>query len=240
MIRQYRIVTKTPETTQQILMPGIHKALYMIPSVQEAVRFVKKHPFVEMVGIRMAARFYSVVVFAGTTLEDTSFPLEDWRNIEEYENHYQVSDLGNIRSVKQDQNRTKPSGTLLRPTLDSADRYLRVTLSKDNQKKTCLIHQLVLTAFHGPRPDGFVACHNNGNATDNCEWNLRWDTQSNNYKDGVKHGTCKMVCIKRSDGVVFPSLSEASRSMGVTFESIRQAVMSGDKCKGLTLEIVEQ
>lgn len=47
----------------------------------------------------------------------------------------------------------------------------------------------MLTAFVGPRPDGMVTCHNDGNPANNNLSNLRWDTQSNNQLDAVKHGT---------------------------------------------------
>lgn len=51
------------------------------------------------------------------------------------------------------------------------------------------VHQLVLEAFVGPRPDGTEACHNNGTRTDNNLANLRWDTRKSNHADKKKHGT---------------------------------------------------
>jgi hypothetical protein len=51
------------------------------------------------------------------------------------------------------------------------------------------VHALVLEAFVGPRPEGFDACHNNGNKTDNRLENLRWDTKSANSLDKRRHGT---------------------------------------------------
>ncbi|WP_247600195.1 HNH endonuclease [Mycobacterium intracellulare] len=47
---------------------------------------------------------------------------------------------------------------------------------------------LVLEAFKGPRPNGAVSCHNDGNLDNNREDNLRWDSQSSNNFDRVKHG----------------------------------------------------
>ena len=56
-------------------------------------------------------------------------------------------------------------------------------------KKINFIHTLVLEAFVSLRPIGMVACHNNGNPIDNRVENLRWDTQANNNKDKILHGT---------------------------------------------------
>lgn len=51
------------------------------------------------------------------------------------------------------------------------------------------VHQLVAAAFHGVRPDGMHACHNDGNIWNNRPSNLRWDTPSENVWDQVRHGT---------------------------------------------------
>lgn len=51
------------------------------------------------------------------------------------------------------------------------------------------VYRLVLTAYVGPCPDGMVACHNDGNVANNNLENLRWDTQKNNLKDTILHGT---------------------------------------------------
>jgi hypothetical protein len=55
--------------------------------------------------------------------------------------------------------------------------------------KSARVHNLVLEAFCGPRPEGYVACHNNGDPHDNRVENLRWDTYSSNNRDLVKHNT---------------------------------------------------
>jgi hypothetical protein len=55
-----------------------------------------------------------------------------------------------------------------------------------------LVHRAVLEAFHGECPDGYQACHNNGNPKDNRACNLRWDTSLNNHADRREHGTIVM------------------------------------------------
>jgi hypothetical protein len=82
------------------------------------------------------------------------------------------------------------SGTLvpLRPA-KVPDGYHLVTLYVHGRKITRSVHSLVLSAFIGPRPNGLVACHNNGTRHDNRLENLRWDSQSANLRDRVAHGT---------------------------------------------------
>jgi hypothetical protein len=57
-------------------------------------------------------------------------------------------------------------------------------------KKKMPVHQLVLFAFHGPKPfDDAESRHLNGVATDNREDNLVWGTRFENAQDAVRHGT---------------------------------------------------
>lgn len=67
--------------------------------------------------------------------------------------------------------------------------YLAINLSHDGKKRQFFLHRLMLMAFIGPCPEGYVSCHNNGDKQDNRLANLRWDTQANNLKDKVRHGT---------------------------------------------------
>lgn len=55
-------------------------------------------------------------------------------------------------------------------------------------RKYC-VHRLVLEAFVGPCPPGLLACHKDGNPTNNNLSNLRWDTRSANAIDSINHGT---------------------------------------------------
>jgi len=124
--------------------------------------------------------------------------MEIWKNIPGYGNHYQASSLGNIRvkdryvekfcglinkNVKQFY-----KGRLLKPTKADKWNHLSVHLGYNNQRKTVLVHKLVLLAFVGPAPDGMECCHNNGIASDNRIENLRWDTHRNNNGDRKRHG----------------------------------------------------
>ena len=60
-----------------------------------------------------------------------------------------------------------------------AEGYARVQMPGRRRK----VHQLVLEAFIGPRPDGYEACHYDGAKENNRLMNLRWDTPEANRDD---------------------------------------------------------
>lgn len=107
---------------------------------------------------------------------------------------HQVSDAGEVRSVERVVHRS--DGKIqtfrgkMRKLVPRPDGRLTVMLSSPSAGASLrLVHQLVLEAFVGPRPEGMEGCHNNGDCTDNRLENLRWDTSSNNKLDMLIHGT---------------------------------------------------
>lgn len=58
----------------------------------------------------------------------------------------------------------------------------------DGKKYRGAVHRLVLETFVGPCSNGMRACHRDGNRSNNCLNNLRWDTPKNNAKDRKRHG----------------------------------------------------
>ena len=68
--------------------------------------------------------------------------------------------------------------------------YPHVTLCRNGKGTSKFIHELVLTAFVGPRPQGMECCHYpDRDPTNNRLENLRWDTSKANEADKKKHGT---------------------------------------------------
>lgn len=88
---------------------------------------------------------------------------------------YLVSDAGEVFSLARNR------------MIGYPDKRGRLNVELD--RKHFFVHQLVLLAFIGPRPEGMECCHNNGDHTDNRLSNLRWDTHDSNMKDREKHGT---------------------------------------------------
>ena len=101
-------------------------------------------------------------------------PTETWKNIDGYEDLYQISDLGRIRRIAPYIRGVKPwRGRKGRP---------RVDLSRNNVKEHYYVYDLVLTSFVGPKPEEpkHFACHLNDDPWDNRLVNLTWGTQSEN------------------------------------------------------------
>lgn len=78
----------------------------------------------------------------------------------------------------------------LKPWRRKEDGRARYTVKRtDGSYRRCYGSALILEAFIGPRPDGFEACHENGNCQDDSAGNLRWDTVLANKADMKRHGT---------------------------------------------------
>lgn len=118
--------------------------------------------------------------------------LEVWQPVPGFEGIYEVSDRGRVRSLDRIITRSGIPrfirGTSRRSRLD-VDGRLKLELYRDGTVTVARVHRLVLEAFRGPQPDGMEGCHNDGNPTNNRLNNLRWDTQSENQRDSVRHGT---------------------------------------------------
>jgi hypothetical protein len=116
--------------------------------------------------------------------------MENFKTVENFL-HYRVLRDGRVQSryvrsgsgwdISDQWSDLKPSRTSLG--------YYCVVLHRDGRRFWRLVHQLVLEAFVGPRPPGFVACHKDGDRGNNSVGNLRWDTQKSNLGDRVASGT---------------------------------------------------
>lgn len=118
--------------------------------------------------------------------------MEIWKDVVGWENYYQVSNLGNVKSLKRkgfaNYGERIYAGNIVNP-IKCSNGYYAVNLTKKGLRQQKHIHVLVLEAFVGERPYKYDACHNNGIKSDCRLENLRWDTRVNNHKDKIKHGT---------------------------------------------------
>jgi hypothetical protein len=118
--------------------------------------------------------------------------VELWKPVVGYEGLYEVSDQGRVRSLpgKRWNGRawiTKKG--CLRSLPICKQGYPVVDLKHLGKRKTFKVHTLVLTAFVGPRPEGYECRHLNGNRTDARLCNLAWGTPSQNTEDKRRHQT---------------------------------------------------
>jgi len=119
--------------------------------------------------------------------------LEVWKPVVGYEGLYEVSSLGEVRSLdryvrSRGQGKRFRGGILLKQGL--RNKYLRVSLGRGVGIPVGeSVHVIVLTAFAGPRPKGHHGSHLNGNNEDNRISNLCWESPSANCLRKKDHGT---------------------------------------------------
>lgn len=155
---------------------------------------------------------------------------EIWKPIKGYEGHYEVSNMGRVRSYKNNKYGLSTIPKDLKPTKMKIG-YLFVTLSKDGKHKMKKIHRLVAEAFI-PNPEGLPCVnHRDEVKTNNTISNLEWCTQkynleySNIYEKaiGTNISQRKIILQLTKDGDFireFESIIEAYRQTGVNYQNI--------------------
>ena len=114
---------------------------------------------------------------------------EIWKNIDDYNGLYQVSNLGNVRSINwNNTNSTK----LLTPYIHGG--YLRVGIRTNKCLKNYMIHRLVAEAFVDNPFNYNCVDHIDGNKTNNHRHNLRWVTQQVNCNNPVSKRRYAATC----------------------------------------------
>lgn len=111
--------------------------------------------------------------------------IEIYKNIEGYEGLYQVSNLGNVKSLERiNKNNRKVKEKILKP-LKLNTKYLSIVLCKNGKNNRFLVHRLVAQAFI-PNPENKPCIdHINTDRTDNRVENLRWVTYKENSNNPI-------------------------------------------------------
>lgn len=112
---------------------------------------------------------------------------EIWKDIINYEGLYQISNLGNVKSVKKSK--------LMKVDLHQ-DGYNRLWLSKENKSKGFLLHRLIAIHFI-PNPNNLPEVnHKDADKLNNSIDNLEWCTHSENMAHANSMGlisTAEMI-----------------------------------------------
>lgn len=140
--------------------------------------------------------------------------MENWKDIVGYEQKYQVSDCGNVRSLDY-----KHTGTAqnLKPVVTSCG-YLIVCLYKNGKHQNHYVHRLVADAFCDNTKGYAEINHKDENKTNNHASNLEWCTR----KENLNWGTWKERSAKGHYKAVVQVDAETGREIA-TFESITKA-----------------
>ncbi|HIT38246.1 MAG TPA: HNH endonuclease [Candidatus Onthousia faecipullorum] len=112
---------------------------------------------------------------------------EIWKDIKGYENYYQVSNYGRIKSKARIRKGKQKQFYLTKEKILCAHvnkkrGYVQILLTKEGKQKLYLCHRLVAETFI-PNPNNYSEInHIDGNKQNNYVKNLEWCTHSENIK----------------------------------------------------------
>lgn len=172
---------------------------------------------------------------------------EIWKEIHGYEGSFEVSNLGNFRSMDR-QVLSRWGGTRFYPGKPlkvevMQDGYKRIVLMKDAKKKRYMCHRLVAETFIPNIDNKPFVNHIDGNRGNNCIENLEWCTKIENEQHSINvlgktmkgKTTSKPVkCIELDK--TFTSMRQAVEFLGnrACNEGIKKAIVANRKYHGYT------
>jgi len=146
--------------------------------------------------------------------------MERWRPVTDFEDAYEVSDHGRMRSLT----RRFCIGRMLVSRKNPAGyKYNVLSDARKKFRTTRTVHRMVLEAFVGPRPKGMQARHLDGTRDNNHIDNLCWGTKSENMMDKVTHGTsnrgarCANAKLTEKDVLAIRAASGTQQEIGDKF-----------------------
>jgi len=150
---------------------------------------------------------------------------ENWKPILGFEDKYEVSDLGRIKSLHK-----RNPGIILNPRIDRAG-YYSIRLSKQGSTFTYFVHRLVAMHFIpnvGNKPQvNHISC----NKLDNSISNLEWVTHSENILHAYKMGACKNTkrfkgkeVIDECTGIIYPSILSAVKATKMSYSEFNRKI----------------
>lgn len=110
--------------------------------------------------------------------------METFKAIKGFENYYEVSDLGNVKSLI-----GRFSNVVILKYGISGSGYPTVTLCKNGKRYSKTIHRLVVETFLGSSE--LIVNHKDGNKLNNKLSNLELVTRSENTKHAIENGLLK-------------------------------------------------
>lgn len=102
---------------------------------------------------------------------------ETWKPVPEFENHYEVSDLGRLRANR--------NGRILKGSSHPSG-YSQFLLCDGDRRKWWRLHRLVAAVFIGA-PEGRLVRHLDDDPQNNALVNLAYGTHSDNLRDALRN-----------------------------------------------------
>lgn len=168
--------------------------------------------------------------------------MEEYRDIKGFEGLYQVSNLGNVKSLERKVWCSRGRGYYktipekIMKTYDNGYGYLFVYLTKDGEQEKCYIHRLVAEAFLENPENLPEVNHISEDKEDNRVSNLEWCSSKYNCNHGTRNRRIAeamtnhpklskpVIAISKESGLIleYPSAHEASRQTGIAQSSIAE------------------
>lgn len=168
--------------------------------------------------------------------------MEIWKDIKGYEGYYQISNLGNVKSLDRiDAIGRVVKGRLLKWKHNNRG-YFTICLKKDGQARYFLVHRLVALTFI-PNGDGLAQVnHKDENKSNNQVDNLEWCNNLYNAhyvtrvkRAGVNHRR-SVIARNGNDVLNFPSVTIAEERIGLSRGAINGAIKRNGTAKGYKFE----
>ncbi len=105
---------------------------------------------------------------------------EQWKPVVGWEGLYEVSNLGQVRTLGRKDRNGRTVRQIVRSQVKSNCGYYQITLYHLDRVENVTVHSLVARAFLGERPDGLCVHHFDGGRTTNVLVNLKYVTPSHN------------------------------------------------------------
>lgn len=156
--------------------------------------------------------------------------MEEWKDIKGYEEIYQISTKGRIKSKGNSFSRKEKE---IKQTKTKSG-YYTVGLHKGGKVKRYRVHRLVAETFIDNPFNLPEVNHIDENKANNEMTNLEWCTHKENCNHGTRNNRMAetninnpkrskpILCIEKN--VVYPSIHEASRSLNTSYGNIWRAL----------------
>ncbi|MEH7254293.1 NUMOD4 domain-containing protein [Neobacillus niacini] len=138
---------------------------------------------------------------------------EEWKDIEGYEGKYQVSNFGDVKSLKKDR--------LLKQS-EMNNGYLKVSLSKDGKSNAIPVHRLVAEAFITRIEGKDQIDHTDGDKKNNTIFNLGWVDYEGNHL--MRSTPIKAIHLETGKEEIFLGMGQAARELGLHKQNINKVL----------------
>lgn len=164
--------------------------------------------------------------------------VEVWKDIENYEGLYQVSNLGRVRSLDRvDANKHYRKGRVIAYSMSSSGLgYRQVSLWRDGKRENRLIHRIVASAFLDNYDNLPQVNHKDENKENNTVSNLEWCSALYNVMYGTRNermakteGRPVYVIANSGHRYLFRSVKIASELLGLDRRAMHRCLKDKHK-----------